>query len=109
MLFAEKGNRVKEIDESMIESCLQQGYRIVNAYGKVIRDTIPTDVANLKLAYTKHEETIKELKAQIEELTAKNAELEMQLKNATESVAANETAETETAKPTRRKKAEISE
>lgn len=104
MLFAEKGNRVKEIDESMIESCLQQGYRIVNAYGKVIRDTIPTDAANLKLAYTKHEETIKELKAQIEELTAKNAELEMQLKKATETVA-----ESETAKPTRRKKAEISE
>ena len=76
MLYAEKGNKVKEIDESMIESCVEQGYKIVNEVGTVIKDSVPTDTASLKLAYRKHEETIKALEAENKALKAKIAELE---------------------------------
>ena len=70
MLYAEKGNKVKEIDESMIESCVQQGYRVVDERGTIIQDTIPTDMASLKLAYKKHVDTIKALKAEVDSLKA---------------------------------------
>ena len=75
MLFAEKGNKVKEIDESMIESCVSQGFKIVDERGRLIQDTIPMDMPTLKLAYKNHEDTIKKLKAENTELKAGNAEL----------------------------------
>ena len=75
MLYAEKGNKVKEIDESMIQSCVEQGYRVVNEAGVVIQETIPTDMATLKLAYKQHTELIKEQKATILALEAELAEL----------------------------------
>jgi len=62
MLLAEKGNKVKEINESQIEACVQQGYRIVNERGQVIQETVPTDLNSLKLAYKNNTETIKALK-----------------------------------------------
>ena len=75
MLYAEKGNKVKEIDESMIESCVEQGYKIVDERGNLIKDTIPTDLPTLKLAYKKHEQTISDLKAKIEALESEVQEL----------------------------------
>ena len=86
MLYAEKGNKVKEINESMIESCVQQGYRIVNGAGVVIRETIPTNPAELRLAYTKHEEKIKALNQQIANYEAKIVSLEAQLAEATSEI-----------------------
>ena len=68
ILYAEKGNKVKEIDESMIETCVQQGYRIVDANGRLIQDTIPTDKESLALAYKQNAETIKGLKAEVQSL-----------------------------------------
>ena len=79
MLYAVKGNKEKTIDESMIESCVQQGYKIVDERGAVIRETVPTDLASLKLAYKKHEETIKALKSTNAELIAKIRSLEAEL------------------------------
>lgn len=70
MLYAVKGNKEKTIDESMIESCLSQGYDIVNEQGVVIKETIPTDLPSLKLAYRKHEDTIKALQAENDKLKA---------------------------------------
>lgn len=75
MLYAEKGNKVKEIDESMIQSCVEQGYRVVDEHGNLVQDTIPTDTATLKLAYKQHEEIIREQKATILALESEIAEL----------------------------------
>lgn len=75
MLYAEKGNKVKEIDESMVQSCVEQGYRIVNEAGVVIQETIPTDMATLKLAYKQHTELIEQQKATILALEAELEEL----------------------------------
>lgn len=75
MLLAEKGNKVKEINESQIEACVQQGYRIVNERGQVIQETVPTDLATLKLAYRQNAETIKALKIDNQSLKAENDSL----------------------------------
>lgn len=75
VLYAEKGNKVKEIDESMIEACVQQGYRVVDAAGRLIKDTVPTDKESLALAYKQNAETIKNLKAENQFLKETNATL----------------------------------
>ena len=75
-----KGNKVKEINESQIESCVQQGYTIKDVAGRVIRETVPTDLASLKLAYTKNEETIKNLKSTNEALKLEIASLKAAIK-----------------------------
>lgn len=77
MLLAEKGNKVKEINESQIESCVQQGYRIVNERGQVIQETVPTDLNSLKLAYKNNTETIKKLKAENQLLKESKESLEL--------------------------------
>lgn len=82
MLYAEKGNKVKAINESQIETCVEQGYKIVNEQGVLIRDTIPTGVTELRLAYKEHEKTINALKKANAELTEKIATLESELSEA---------------------------
>jgi len=73
MLYAEKGNKVKTIDESQIDACVARGYTVVNEYGTVVKETIPTGVAELRLAYTKNAEEIDQLKATIAKLEAELA------------------------------------
>lgn len=81
ILYAEKGNKVKEIDESMIETCVQQGYKIVDAQGRLIQDTIPTDKDTLSLAYKQNAETIKKLKAEVQSLKETNEALNATIVN----------------------------
>lgn len=81
ILYAEKGNKVKEIDESMIEACVQQGYRVVDAHGRLIQDTIPTDKDTLTLAYKQNAETIKALKVENQSLKEANSALNTMVAN----------------------------
>ena len=89
MVFAEKGNRVRRIDESEIQRYAEQGYEITDGKGTVLRETVPTDVPNLKLAYIEHTKEIAELKAQIAALTAENKALKTE--NAAPTGAAKDT------------------
>lgn len=76
MIYAERGNRVKQISEADIPKYLEQGYTITDAKGSVIKESVPLDVPTLRLAYQNHTDEIKALKAHIERLTAKLAECE---------------------------------
>ena len=73
MIYAERGNRVKQISETDIQKYVEQGYKIVDDRGTLVMDTIPMDTATLKKAYKEHVEEIKSLKAQIDLLTAQLA------------------------------------
>lgn len=70
MIYAEKGNKVLRIGEGDVQRFLSQGYNIKDDNGKVIAETVPTDLQSLKLAYTQHKEKIAELEAEIEKLKA---------------------------------------
>lgn len=69
MIYAERGNRVRQINEADIERYTSQGYTIKDDSGNIVKECIPTDMATLKLAYTQHTATIKQLTDKIEELT----------------------------------------
>lgn len=79
MIFAEQGNRVTQISESDIPKYVEQGYKIIDSMGTVLRDTVPTDVPNLKLAYIKHTDEIERLQEENTKLHEQIAELRKQL------------------------------
>lgn len=83
MLYAEKGNRVTDITESQIDMFVSQGYRIIDDKGKVVKETIPTSISELKLAYVNHTRTIDDLTKQINDLNEKIKALESVSKSKT--------------------------
>ena len=73
MIYAEKGNRVRQISESDVQKYVEQGYVITDGRGTVLQETIPTDLPTLRLAYKKHIEEIERLQAEIAGLKAQKA------------------------------------
>lgn len=67
-IFAQKGNKVRQIEESQVAYYVEQGYKIVDERGAVLKETVPTDINELRLAYREHIQTIENLKSQIASL-----------------------------------------
>lgn len=79
MLYAERGNRVKQISEQDIQKYVEQGYVITDGRGTVIKETVPTDLSALKLEYNKHIAEIESLKKAIAIRDEEIAKLQKQL------------------------------
>ena len=94
MLYAEQGNRVRQIQESEIQRYVEQGYTITDGRGTVIKETVPTDMASLRTAYVEHTDEIKKLKAQIATL---ETELALVKSTKAKSVGTSTTVDTEDA------------
>ena len=75
MIFAERGNKVIAIKEDSIQKYVEQGYMITDGNGTVLKDTVPTDIPNLKKAFVEHKKEIESLKAENEDLKAQIEEL----------------------------------
>lgn len=71
MVYAEKGNRVQQINEADIQRYSDMGYAITDGKGTVLKAVIPDNIAELKVAYKRHTEEIEALKAKVAELEAK--------------------------------------
>ena len=68
MIYAQKGNKVKQIAEADIQRYVEQGFQITDGQGTVLRETVPTDLPTLRTSYAKHVAEIKQLKEQIRQL-----------------------------------------
>lgn len=79
MVYAERGNRVKQISEQDIQKYVEQGYVITDGMGTVIKETVPTDIASLKLEYNKHIAEIETLKKAIAIRDEEIAKLQKQI------------------------------
>lgn len=77
MIYAQKGNKLRQIAEADIDTYVAQGFKIVDERGAVLKETVPMDIPTLRNAYAHHV-------AEINALKAKVAELEAQLKVAKE-------------------------
>lgn len=101
-IFAQKGNKVRQIEESQIAYYVEQGFKIVDEKGAVLKETVPTDINELRLAYREHIQTIELLKNRIALL-----EKELQQAKAAKQPAAKEApAEESEGKAKRAKKSE---
>ena len=79
MIYAEQGNRVTQISENEVAEYVEKGYKIIDSNGFLIQDSIPNDIPNLKLAYTKHVNEIKRLNDEVDKLNNVIRDLKNQL------------------------------
>lgn len=68
MVYAQKGNKVCQIDETNIQRYLDNGYSISDSKGTVLYSAVPNDIATLKNAYIAKLSEIASLKSKIAEL-----------------------------------------
>lgn len=88
MMYAKKGNRIRQVAQHEVEKYLSLGYDIVDANCNMIQASVPTDVFTLQKSYSEHIRTI-------EMLESENALLKAQidsLNKQTSTVKADETA-----------------
>lgn len=70
MIYAQKGNKLRQIAEADIDTYVAQGFKIVDEKGAVLKETVPMDIPTLRNAYATHTAEIKALRAKVAELTA---------------------------------------
>lgn len=75
MIYAEKGNRVIQIGDYETQKYAEQGYKIIDEWGKVIIDSVPTDIPTLRTAYKQQQSEIKKLTDEIQRLKQENSDL----------------------------------
>lgn len=72
-LYAQKANIVTRIREDQIDEFISKGYKVTDETGRIIKDTAPDNLEDLKDAYVSNTAEINNLKAEIlrlrEELT----------------------------------------
>ena len=62
---AQKGNKILRISEDAVERYLSMGYSIIGDDGAVVKQGVPVDNNQLKLAYNQNMREIESLKAEI--------------------------------------------
>lgn len=71
MALVQRGNVYLTIPEDDIKKYMAKGYNVIDEKtGKVIRQSIPTELGDLQKAYSEHVEIIKNLTAEVERLKA---------------------------------------
>ena len=104
MIYAERGNKVVSITEEAIQRYVEQGFKIKNDAGAVIKATVPVDIPNLKKAYVEHTRKIEALEAENASLKQQIAELQSKPAKAVKAEAPAEEAEAVVEKPKRASK-----
>lgn len=68
MTMVQRANVVLEVPDNEIEKYLNQGYNVLNPDGTVAQSAVPRDITTLQRAFVDNSNTIKALKAEIENL-----------------------------------------
>lgn len=108
-LYAQKANVVTRIREDQIDEFIAKGYKVTDETGRIIKDTAPDNLEDLKEAYVSNTAEINNLKAEIlrlrEELSRAQKILEEKEAEpkATEVVSTEETSAPKPRKPRTKK------
>lgn len=68
MAEVQRGNVFLTVSEDEINKYMAKGFSVVDERGRVIRQSVPTELGPLQKAYSEHVETIKKLTAEVEKL-----------------------------------------
>ena len=93
-LYAQKANVVTVIQPAEIDAFVAKGYKVMDAQGRIIKDTAPDNLKTLQDAYVAHVAEINTLKSEI-------ARLKDELTRAQEAVLTATKTETVEEKPKR--------
>ena len=70
MLYAQKANVVTRINEADADKYVANGYKVIDESGRIVKDTAPDNLTDLKNAYISNVAEINTLKGEIERLKA---------------------------------------
>lgn len=73
MTNVQRGNVFLTVSDEEVNKYMAKGFSIVDEYGKVIKQSIPTELKELQKAYSEHEAIIKQKDAEIAKLKAELA------------------------------------
>lgn len=73
MARVERGNVVLQVKEHEVPHYLNLGYNLTDETGKVLKESIPTNIGVLQTAYLEHTKKITELEETVAKLTAQLA------------------------------------
>lgn len=74
MAYIQRANVILQVEDSEVDYYLNLGYNEITEDGKILRETIPTDLHLLQKHYVDSKKKIAELEAEIAALKAKKAE-----------------------------------
>lgn len=70
MAEVQRGNVFLTIDDEDIKKYMAKGFSVVDQFGKVIKQSVPTELGQLQKAYSEHTELIKQKDIEIASLKA---------------------------------------
>ena len=94
-LYAQKANVVTRIREDQIDEFIAKGYKVTDETGRIIKDTAPDNLEDLKEAYVSNTAEINNLKAEILRLREELARAQKILDSKKAETKATEVAKTE--------------
>lgn len=65
-----RANVVLRVKQSEVDRYIDLGYKQIDDNGNVLREGVPSNLADLRMAYVEHKRKIAELEAEIEQLKA---------------------------------------
>lgn len=74
MAYIQRANVILQVEDYEVDYYLNLGYNEITKDGKIIRETIPTDLSILQKHYVDSKNKIAELEAEIAKLKAKKAD-----------------------------------
>jgi len=74
MAYIQRANVVLQVEDSEVEYYLNLGYNEITKDGKIIRETVPTDLHLLQKHYVDSKKKIAELEDEIAKLKAKKTD-----------------------------------
>ena len=75
MANVQRGNVFLTVSEEQVEKYLSKGYSLVDEFGRVIRQSVPTELGELQKAFSEHTALLKQKDAEIASLKAEIQEL----------------------------------
>lgn len=86
MVEVQRGNVCLDIPEADIPKYMAKGFSVVDEYGRVIKQSVPTEIGQLQKAYSEHVATIKAKDIEIASLKAELQALKTAEENKTSAV-----------------------
>ena len=74
MAQVQRANVYLTIEEAEIPKYLAKGFNLLDASGRVVKQSVPTDIGTLQRAFTEHEAEISKLKSEIQALKSAGVE-----------------------------------
>lgn len=80
MATVQRANVILTVEDAVVDKYLAKGYKQIDKFGNIVKESYLNDVASIKEAYLKAQDEIKQLKEENSKLKAQIAKLKKKAK-----------------------------